>query len=169
MILPPLPTSNYAQLLAAQIVAKEVKPYRPVATTSGTQTWFEGSGVVVCDNVYKWSDLWDRHIKNEGFGSASHLHNLSPAPSVDFDANLVVALFAGPTPGLLGYRVVNGYVVGKQATLRLAPVPTQDRTTAIAVPTPWTFLVLPKTPATVKIQLLGANGWETVGTIKPSL
>ena len=169
MIVPPVPVSNYAQLLVGQIVAQKVKPFVPLAATTGMETWFEGSGVLVCTEPGQWSQVWDRHIKNQAFGNVSGVRNLNPAPSVDFDSNLVVAVFSGPTRGVLGYRVVNGFIVGTQATLRLVPITTNDPKAGIAVPSPWTFLVLPRSPATVKIDLLGPGGWKTIGTVRPSL
>ena len=169
MLLPPIPVSNYATLLAGEAVARRIKRYAPVSAATGRDTRFKGSGAFVLTDDVKWSQVWDRHIENEAVGNVGGVRNLNPAPNVDFEANLVVVLLPGPTPGVVGYRVVNGFIVGKQATLRLAPILANDSTTKVAVPAPWVFLVLPRTPATVKIELLGRSGYEIVATVPPSL
>ncbi len=168
MIIPPIAVSNYAQLLAAESVLAEIKPYRPVDADTGFETWFEGSGVFVCQDNVTWSQVWDRHIKNESIGNVK-VGNLNPAPAVDFNKNLVVALFAGPTKGVVGYRVVGGFSFGKEAVLRLAIVRSNSSASAIALPTPWAFLVLPRTNANVSIQIPQGDQWATIGKVKPSL
>lgn len=170
MILPPVSVSSYGQLVVAAAVAKTIKPYLPVAFSSGRESYFDGSpGVYQCNEPRAWSQLWDRHLQNQTLGSTRGVANLSPAPGFDFNANLVVAMFAGPTRGVVGYRVVTGYLFGKKATVRLAPVPSDSRTEAVALPQPYAFLVLPRTSATVEIQMASGDGWTTVATVKPSL
>lgn len=168
MIFPPALVSNYAQILLVHQALKDVKPYAPVAATTGRETWFEGSGVYVCPDPVTWRQVWDRHVQNESIGN-SRIGNLNAAPNVDFDKNVVVALFAGPTRGIVGYRTVDGYVMGKQAFLRIAPIAIPSNANSIALPSPWMFLVLPRTNAALSIQTPGPKGWTTVARVKPTL
>ena len=168
MILPPVPVANYASLLAARLVASNVKPYAPVAFRTGGETFLEGSGVLVLDESTKWSQVWARHTKNEWLGESSANRTGRP-PEVDFNRNLLVAIFAGPTRRVVGYRIVNGFTLGKASTLRLAPVVDASGRTTAVVPTPWAFVILPRTDTTVSIEIAGANGWNKVAQVPPSL
>ncbi len=168
MLIPPIPIANYGAILAAEQLLKEVKPYAPVAFDSGRETWFEGAGVFVCTDGQAWTQIWDRHVKNEAIGR-QRIGNLTPAPSFDFGKNIVVAVFGGPTRGVVGYRAVNGYEFGKQAFLRLVPVAVPSGTNNVALPSPWAFLALPRTRATVSIQMPRGNAWATVAQVKPTL
>ena len=167
MLLPPIPVANYANLLAAQIVAKQIKPFAPVAFRTGRETWFEGSSVTVLQDARQWEAVWTRHTKNGYLGDRSPNPESQP-PAVDFSRNVLVALFAGPTRGVIGYRVVTGFTLGKEAAIRLAPVldPSGD---GIVVPTPWAFVILPRTDSTVNVEVAGANGWNRVAQVRPSL
>lgn len=168
MLIPTLPLANYGQVLAAQAVLRAVKPYAPLQADSGRETWFEGAGAFVCAEGRSWSQVWDRHIKNESFGN-QRIGNLNPAPSVDFDKNVVVALFSGPTRGVVGYRFQRGFVLGNEAFLRLVPVASGSSADNFAVPSPWVFLVLPRTKASLNIQIPGGGAWTTVAKVKPTL
>lgn len=168
MIIPFIGVSNYVDLLVAQAVVAKIERFAPVNADSGSETWFDGSGAFVCGDSSTWAQVWDRHIKNESIGAA-RVGNLNPAPPIDFKKNVVVALFAGPSRGVVGYRVVNGFLIGKEALLRIAPVTTNSSAAKVAVPRPWAFLVLPRTIATVSIQVPQGNGWNTVVKVPPSL
>jgi hypothetical protein len=168
MIIPFIGVSNYVDLLVAQAVVAKIERFAPVTADTGSETWFDGSGAFVAADASTWSQIWDRHIKNESIGAA-RVGNLNPAPAIDFKKNLVVALFAGPTRGVLGYRVTSGLVLGKEALLRIVPVGTNSNVARIAVPRPWAFLVLPRTNATVSIQVPQGTGWNTVVKVPPSL
>jgi len=168
MIIPPIGVSNYVDLLVAQAVLSKVQKYAPVAADSGSETWFDGSGAFVCGDPATWAQVWDRHIKNESIGN-TRVGNLNPAPGVDFKKNFVVALFAGPTRGVVGYRVINGFLLGKDALLRIAPVTSNSSVAQVAVPRPWSFLVLPRTIASVSIQMPQGDRWNTVLKVPPSL
>ena len=166
MVFPPLPAANYAQLLVAQAVASKVVPFTPAAFQSGGETWFEGSGAFILTDQGAWRRVWDRHIQNESIGSLNGVGNLNPPPAIDFEKSVVVALFAGPQKGFLGYQVQGGYALGKQATLRLIPV--VNARPGIAVPRPWAFMVLPRTEMSVSIQIPGQNGWNTILKVSPN-
>jgi hypothetical protein len=168
MIIPPIGVSNYVDLLVAQAVLSKVERYAPVSADSGSETWFDGSGTFICGDFATWTQVWNVHIKNESIGN-TRVGNLNPAPAIDFKKNIVVALFAGPTRNVVGYRVVNGFLLGKDALLRIVPVTTNSNAAQVAVPRPWTFLVLPRTIATVSIQMPQGNGWNTVTKVPPSL
>ncbi|GEM_PF-6986995 len=168
MIFPPIPIANYAQLLVVQAATKDVRPYVPVGFQSGGETWFDGSGSFVCNDAGAWSQVWNRHLQNEQIGNVG-IGNLNSAPAVDFNHNVVLALFSGPMRGVVGYRVVGGLLIGKKATLRLTPVLSQGRSSAVALPRPWAFIVLPRTIATVSVQMPRGDGWGTIATVRPSL
>ncbi|RYG25698.1 hypothetical protein EON82_06130 [bacterium] len=168
MIIPSIGVSNYVDLLVAQEVLSKVEKFAPVTADSGSETWFDGSGTFLCGDAATWNQVWNTHIRNESIGNA-RLGNLNPAPPVDFKKNVVVALFAGPTRGIVGYRVLNGFVLGKEAFLRIAPVMSNAPVAQVAVPRPWAFLVLPRTKANVSIQMPQGRGWNTVMKVPPSL
>ena len=165
---PPVPLANYALLLAAQTMAAKVARYAPVVADSGRETWFEGAGVFPCLEPSDWSQLWDRHIKNESIGSP-RVGNLNPAPAVDFRKDYVLAVFGGPGRGVVGYRAVSGYVLGTNAVLRLVPILDTSSSSAVALPSPWAFLVLPRTKATLKVELLTGGRWTPIAQVKPTL
>lgn len=169
MILPPISVSNYGQLAVAAAVAKAIKPYAPLGFDSGGETFFEGSATILCNDGRTWTQVWDRHIQNEAIGNQRGVLNLNPPPDIDFNKNLVVALFAGRSRGVVSYRFAVGYRFGKNATLRLTPVMDNSLASRVVLPQPWAFLVLPRTDATVSIQVPGNDGWTTVATVKPSL
>ena len=168
MIIPAIGVSNYVDLLVAQAVLSKVERFAPVTADSGSETWFEGSGSFVCSDSASWTQVWNTHIRNESIGNA-RVGNLNPAPTVDFKKNIVVALFAGPARGIVGYQVLNGFLLGKEAYLRIAPVASNAPAARVAVPRPWAFLVLPRTNATVSIQMPQGRGWNTVIQVPPSL
>lgn len=170
MIIPPVPTSNYLQIVAAQALAAKVARFAPVAFQTGGETWFDGAGAFVLTDAGDWERVWDRHVQNESIGKVGAVRNLQPAPGVDFGKAVVVALFAGTNPSVVAYRVVGGYTVARSATLRLAPVIDTNRNARIAVPRPWAFIVLPRTKSTVDVQLPKADGtWGTVVRVPPTL
>jgi hypothetical protein len=168
MILPIVATANFVQLLVAEAVVSKFEAYAPVAADSGGETWFDGSGIFLCPDAATWGQVWDTHVKNESIGN-SRVGNLNRAPAVDFDKNFVVALFAGPTRNVLGYRVANGFSLGNQAILRLTPLVSDSNVSSVAVPRPWIFLVLKRTRATITIQTRGGDAWVNVTKIKPTL
>ena len=167
MLLPPIPLANYASLLAAQAVLGQVKPFAPTGFRSGDVTYVEGSAALVLDDNEKWSRVWARHTRTEWIGKSAAPEGDRP-PNVDFNRNVVVALFAGPMYGVIGYRPLGGFILGKEATLRLAPVVDPSRSSGV-VPMPWAFVILPRTSATVTVEVAGANGWTKVARVKPSL
>lgn len=169
MIFPSVPTSNYLQILAAQAVAAKVTRFAPAAFQSGGETWFDGTGMFVLTDMPAWERVWDRHIQNESIGDLSRVGNLNPAPAVDFDKAVVVAMFAGTSPGIVGYRLASGFTFGRQATVRLAPIVDPSPNARVAVPRPWVFMVLPRTKSSVDIQVPKADGWGTILRVKPTL
>ena len=169
MVIPPVAASNYVQILAAQAIAARVRRFEPIAYQSGGETWFDGIASFVLTDAGDWARVWDRHIQNESIGDLSHVGNLNPAPAVDFDHAVVVALFTGTMPGVVGYQLVGGFAVGRQATLRLAPVVDPQPVARVAVPRPWAFIVLPRTRWTIDVQMPKGDGWNTVVRVKPTL
>ncbi len=168
MIFPPLPLANYAALLAVKTAAKAIKPFKPIGFQSGGQTYYDGPGTVaVCDDGAAWIRVWGRHTGNEWIGTRNP-NTQNPTPEFDFDKDFVVAVFAGPTRNVVGYRLVAGYSFGTQATLRLVPVVDPSPGASIAIPSPWAFLVLPRSKATVSIQIAAGDGWRTVAQAKPA-
>jgi hypothetical protein len=169
MIFPPLPLGNYSQILIAQEVVSKLKPYAPVAANTGGDTYFEGRGAFVCQDAFQWSKVWGAHNQSTMLGTPGRTGDLNPPPAVDFDKNLVVALFAGPVRRIVGYRVLNGYALGDQAVLRIAPVLSNANATNVAVLKPWSFLVLPRTKANLEIRLVQDGRTTTLTTVKASL
>lgn len=168
MIVLPVPYADYGQVLLAYVVASKIEPYTPAGFMSGGDTWFDGSGAWALADAYEWGQVWDKHVQNEAFGNP-RINNLSAAPTVDFKKNFVVAIFAGALKNVVGYKVVRGIQVGNQASLRLAPVVASGNTASVALPRPWAFVVLPRTKAKVKIELMANKGWQTILTVPPSL
>ena len=169
MVFPPVPTSNYLQILAAQAIASKVTRFTPAGYQSGGETWFDGTGTFVLTDATAWGRVWDRHIQNESIGNLGRVGNLNPPPAVDFEKTVVVALFAGTSPGVIGYRVASGFAYGRQATVRLAPIVDPNPNARVAVPRPWVFMVLPRSKSTVDIQVPKSDGWGTILRIKPTL
>lgn len=168
MILPPIDIGNYADLYIAHALVAKVEKLAPTAFDSGRETWFQGGGAVVCPDDATWRQVWNRHVQNESFGSP-RVGNLNPAPTFDFNKNVVVALFAGPTRGVVGYRLQSGFLLGKQGVVRLVPVVNNSATNNIALPSPWAFIALPRSQARVEIKVPRGEGWATVITVPPTL
>ena len=174
MVLPPVPLANYGALAVAQTVAKAIRPFAPSGFLTGGLSYYDGPATVrVCDNGGAWRAVWARHTRTEYLGSRDP-NTLNPPPEVDFGTSFVVAVFGGPVRNVVGYRVVGGYALGAQSTVRLAPNVDPSPAAAVALPTPWAFMVLPrpKDPsakdAAVAIQMPdGAGGWRTVARAKP--
>lgn len=167
MLIPSAQAVNAAGILAAYDLLKEVKPYAPVAANTGRETWFDGSAAIVCTDAGTWNEVWNRHIQNQQIGNVG-VGNLNPPPNVDFTKNVLVALFAGPTRGVVGYQVDRGILLGQDAWLHLRPVLDPSAGNSVALPSPWAFIVLPRTHASVSIQIPGAKGWNTVVKVPPS-
>lgn len=165
MVIPPIPVANYIQLLVAGAVAAKFEAYQPVAATSGGETWYDGTGVFLCPDATTWRQVWDAHIKNEALGNAN-VGNLDPPPTVDFKKNVLVAMFAGPSRGIAGYRVGGSFQLGREAVVRLVPVVVNQ---SVAVPRPWVFLVLKRSNVTVTVQTPNGDTWVTVTKVKPEL
>jgi len=166
MILPPIPVANYVQFLIGGAVAAKFEAYRPSGIDSGGETWFDGNGIYLCEDAASWRQVWDTHIRNESIGNTT-IRNLNPPPVVDFKKNVLVALFAGPTPSVLGYQVASSFKLGNEAVVRLVPVISNSNTAKVAIPRPWVFLVLKRSNVTVTVQTPNGKGWTTVTKVKP--
>ena len=169
MVFPPVPVSNYVQILVAEAVAARVTRFSPLGFQSGGDTWFNGTATYVLTDPASWEHVWELHIQSESIGNLSRVGNLNPPPAVDFDKSVVVALFTGTDPGVVGYQVVGGFAFGRQATLRLAPVIDPQPNARVAVPRPWAFILLPRSKGTVDIQVPKDDGWTTILRVKPTL
>jgi len=167
MIVPSIPVANFAQLLIANAVAAKFEPYAPASADTGGETWFDGSGIYYCPDAITWRKVWDTHIRNEAIGNVGNVGNLNPPPAVNFKKNVVLALFAGPTRGVGGYRAVGGFKLGQEAVIRLAPVPINNPANAIALPRPWTFLVIERSNLTVTIQIFQNGKWAALTKLTP--
>ena len=91
------------------------KDFKPLAQMTGADTLVEQSRAAMISSEGEWRVLWRAH--KEQYGNS----NLDPAPTVDFQKNVVICYFGGSGRGVDGYQIYKVDTKGEWNVIQIVP------------------------------------------------
>lgn len=149
-----------ALFVCALTVAEDAKPFKPTAVFRGTHSQIKKERFVQVLCADAWKELWEEHR-----GKDARFTESEQELEVDFDTHYVIAIFTGSAdwcslvPRTRGNEVVLGFrgegyqTEGGPLGRSKPPTPDEiEREKKDAAKSPYAFVALPRTVASVAIE-----------------
>lgn len=148
------------------LLASQDVNFTVLDTLTGNDCEVYTPSVRLVASAREWDDVWTRSMEGTLNTGARPNTVVTPAavrPRVDFEENVVVAVFAGNQQNVDAIRVVGWDRTGEHVVVRVAE--TRNPTPVGRVTTAYLFMVVPRTQKPLEIQMpvraKGKVDWTT--------